>query len=322
MSLKCVCFLRMISKYARLHGGSLPSNPHAIVRQIASSPNVWKSEASKKDKSATPSTDELDPEMKAAVKSVAENLKGESAQAESDILQQLRSHAKNTLSQKDGSESPNLEATSSNSMSDLLSQMRITKQESESTRQSEKKFTKGPVLRKIPKDYTNISDSYKLFDGPGLGIFTDLKTQKSEKRMVATDTSESLFDEITKEEFEKYIEAPPRNAFEEMIQWTKEGKLWTFPINNEAGMHEERKVEFHEHIFLDHLISDFPKKGPIRHFMELVTVGLSKNPYLTVQQKREHIEWFRDYFKEKQAILEETLGSEGVIGESKKMAEQ
>lgn len=29
---------------------------------------------------------------------------------------------------------------------------------------------------------------------------------------------------------------PPRNGFEEMLQWTKEGKLWTFPVNNEAGM--------------------------------------------------------------------------------------
>lgn len=27
----------------------------------------------------------------------------------------------------------------------------------------------------------------------------------------------------------------PRNGFEEMIQWTKEGKLWQYPVNNEAG---------------------------------------------------------------------------------------
>ena len=55
------------------------------------------------------------------------------------------------------------------------------------------------------------------------------------EQKVESDTGPSLFDKITREEFEKYIAAPPRNAFEEMIQWTKEGKLWTFPINNEAG---------------------------------------------------------------------------------------
>jgi len=40
-------------------------------------------------------------------------------------------------------------------------------------------------------------------------------------------------------EFAKEIAAitaqPPRNGFEEMIQWTKEGILWEFPIDNEAG---------------------------------------------------------------------------------------
>lgn len=27
----------------------------------------------------------------------------------------------------------------------------------------------------------------------------------------------------------------PRSGFDEMIQWTKEGKMWQYPINNEAG---------------------------------------------------------------------------------------
>lgn len=27
----------------------------------------------------------------------------------------------------------------------------------------------------------------------------------------------------------------PRNKLEEMIQWTKEGKMWQYPINNEDG---------------------------------------------------------------------------------------
>ncbi|CAK7313680.1 28S ribosomal protein S31, mitochondrial [Vulpes lagopus] len=89
-----------------------------------------------------------------------------------------------------------------------------------------------------------------------------------------------------------------------MIQWTKDGKLWEFPINNEAGFDDEGS-EFHEHIFLDIHLKDFPKQGPIRHFMELVTCGLSKNPYLSVKQKIEHVEWFRNYFSEKQDILKE-----------------
>lgn len=48
-----------------------------------------------------------------------------------------------------------------------------------------------------------------------------------------------------------------------------------------------------------------PKKGPIRHFMELVCVGLSKNPYMTVQEKKDHIAWFREYFGLNQELLKE-----------------
>ena len=48
----------------------------------------------------------------------------------------------------------------------------------------------------------------------------------------------------------------------------------------------------------------FPEKGPVRHFMELVVNGLSKNPYLTVQQKHEHVNWFRDYFGDKLTLID------------------
>ncbi|KFQ35650.1 hypothetical protein N332_10755, partial [Mesitornis unicolor] len=108
-------------------------------------------------------------------------------------------------------------------------------------------------------------------------------------------------------EFAKEVAAitaqPPRNGFEEMIQWTKEGILWEFPIDNEAGMEDD--AEFHEHIFLEKHLEVFPKQGPIRHFMELVICGLSKNPYLSVKQKIEHIEWFHRYFEEKKELLQE-----------------
>lgn len=72
------------------------------------------------------------------------------------------------------------------------------------------------------------------------------------------------------------------------------------------GLEEEASVLFYEHIFLEkHLEEGFPHQGPVRHFMELVVAGLSKNPYLTVQQKKEHIFWFRDYFHQKEEVLKE-----------------
>ncbi|VDD91795.1 unnamed protein product [Enterobius vermicularis] len=95
----------------------------------------------------------------------------------------------------------------------------------------------------------------------------------------------------------------PKNGFEELIEWTKKGKMWPYPINNEylLGGEENVSVAFHEHIFLDKELEHYklPKTGPIAHFMELVCVGLSKNPYMTVGKKRDHLKWFVKYFDNK-----------------------
>ena len=72
-----------------------------------------------------------------------------------------------------------------------------------------------------------------------------------------------------------------------------------------SGWEAEADVPFHEHIFLEHHLTGFPDIVPISHFMELVVTGLSKNPYMSVQQKIEHINWFREYFEEKKPVLDE-----------------
>uniref|UniRef100_UPI00358E73D4 small ribosomal subunit protein mS31 n=1 Tax=Myxine glutinosa TaxID=7769 RepID=UPI00358E73D4 len=97
-----------------------------------------------------------------------------------------------------------------------------------------------------------------------------------------------------------------QHSLDELIEWTSKGILWTFPIDNEQGLEEDQKVPFHEHIFLEHELEHFPKKGPIRHFMQLVLLGLSNNHALTVAQKREHVAWYRDYFQQKEELLRES----------------
>jgi len=74
-----------------------------------------------------------------------------------------------------------------------------------------------------------------------------------------------------------------------------------------SGLDDEAKVGFHEHVFLEPLIDDrFPSSGPVRHFMELVAVGLSKSPYLTVAEKHAHIAWYAEYFKDKYELIEQS----------------
>jgi len=78
-----------------------------------------------------------------------------------------------------------------------------------------------------------------------------------------------------------------------------------------TGMEAELKVPFHEHVFMEPKIDYWcPKQGPIRNFMELVCVALSKNPYLTVDEKDEYLEWYHEYFKGKSTIIKEVGAGE------------
>ena len=69
----------------------------------------------------------------------------------------------------------------------------------------------------------------------------------------------------------------------------------------------EADTPFHEHVLLERHLQDFPNSPLIRQFMELVCVGLGRNPYWTVEQKVEHINWFRNFFNEKTNVFNETV---------------
>ncbi|KAF7412254.1 hypothetical protein HZH66_001150 [Vespula vulgaris] len=98
----------------------------------------------------------------------------------------------------------------------------------------------------------------------------------------------SMWESLEKRELDLILYHSPKNIFQEMIQWTELGILWKFPIDNEIGMEEESNVHFSEHVFLE------------RHLK-----GLSKNPYLSVNEKMNHITWYKEYFKEKKELLTE-----------------
>lgn len=62
-------------------------------------------------------------------------------------------------------------------------------------------------------------------------------------------------------------------------------------------------MSFVDHIFIEEYCNKhkIPKSKAVEHFMELVLVGLSKNPYMSIEKKREHVDWFANYFKEAMA---------------------
>ncbi|KAI8519313.1 structural constituent of ribosome [Branchiostoma belcheri] len=266
------------------------------------------------DRPSDRSTAEVDPELAAAAKAVAERLGGE--KVESDLLQQLRRHEVTTSAGK-------ASAADNSSLGDLISGLRVERGPGQKNRAEERtaplqtrgegrRRTSRPEMKNFHQEFqqrkqtqprseqvgrTIPSRRRSLFEGKRLGVF---KPEEVKNWQLEGST---LWCEEQTAELQAQVDLPPRNGFEEMIKWTKEGKMWTFPIQNDQGLEEEATVGFHEHVFLDDLLEDFPQKGPIRHFMELVITGLSKNPYLTLQQKREHVDWFRKYFQETEPIL-------------------
>jgi len=105
----------------------------------------------------------------------------------------------------------------------------------------------------------------------------------------------SYFESKWKEELQSVLpEVKPKNAFEvKMLDFEHE---WKFPIDNEQDMGIEETTGFDEHVFLEHLLEEFPEEGPVYKFMELVITGLQQNPYLSVEEKTNQVLWFKEYF--------------------------
>ncbi|XP_035479977.2 28S ribosomal protein S31, mitochondrial [Scophthalmus maximus] len=233
----------------------------------------------------------LDPELVSAASAAASTLPNRS-QAESALLMKLRQHEAIAEAQKKGN---------MNNLGEIIADMKVTKL---NRRQNTGTYNQIQ-FDEDGRGYKQGAGGFQIsfLREKRLDIFSPTTGEDEVDFAVARPT---LWDMDYANWLSNSINLMPRNGLEEMIQWTKEGKMWQYPINNEIGLEEEASVPFHEHIFLDkHLKEGFPSQGPVRHFMELVVAGLSRNPYLTVQQKREHISWFRDYFQQKEDVLKE-----------------
>ncbi|CAH1799804.1 unnamed protein product [Owenia fusiformis] len=299
-------------------------------RRPQASNNNGSSSSSDSDSSSSGSDSDSDKDAKVdgelvyAARKVATAMGGNIRKIESDLLNQLKSHVKETEEAKKG-------VTKETNLSDLFAGMRLEKGPKKTRRyQGQTQAQRGQDEAVAPsapwseglgrntksRDF-NLANRNQyaaggkrstgksgLFEGSDLSIFDAASKSEALTHIETEPVQKSLWDTIEQEERENL--APPNNLFEEMITWTKQEKLWKFPITNEERA-PDKDVPFHEHIFLEKHIEDFPKQGPIRVFMELVCIGLSKNPYLSVEKKKEYIHWFREYFQEHQQVIDDAI---------------
>ncbi|XP_036436698.1 28S ribosomal protein S31, mitochondrial [Colossoma macropomum] len=249
---------------------------------------------------AASQSETLSPELVAAASAAASTLP-DSTQAKSELLRQLRKHEAISQEQRKGE---------THDIGNIIADMKVGRRlngRPNARPANQIRFDEDGRGYTHDRGITGELDGVRRRKNPfftkRLNIFPAIAEQETDTDLAAGPT---LWDADLANQIVQVVNQRPRNGFEEMIQWTREGKLWQYPINNEAGMEEEASVPFHEHVFLErHLEDGFPQEGPIRHFMELVVTGLGKNPHLSVRQKLEHIAWFREYFQQKQDVLNE-----------------
>jgi len=77
----------------------------------------------------------------------------------------------------------------------------------------------------------------------------------------------------------------------------QEGRTVSLPTTNEEGArHKQYAGDWRDHVFTEKYLKGMPKDGAIGLFMESAAAGLSQNPFYTVDEKKEHLEFFRQYF--------------------------
>ncbi|XP_014213309.1 28S ribosomal protein S31, mitochondrial [Copidosoma floridanum] len=258
-----------------------------------------------------------------AAKDVAKSMGGDTKKTEIELLGQILNLGEKEPQENKKTEAPKETSEQSLSLGDLLSSMKVDKPtvgedrkkmmaRKVGDRSTEKSVAGSLLYQKLMKKPSNIRAeplSKVELNAPctGLHIFKNMPKEEPQQTLRLL-----TWEEMEKKEMQMATFISPQNVFQELIQWTEQGKLWHFPINNEQGLEEEEKVHFTEHVFLERHLKDWcPKKGPISHFMELVCTGLSKNPYMTVEEKIGHITWYKNYFEDKKELLRET----GALGE-------
>ena len=80
----------------------------------------------------------------------------------------------------------------------------------------------------------------------------------------------------------------------------------------------EAEIPFHDYVFLENYLEEFPNIEPVQEFMTLVLNGLSKNSFISLTEKKDIISWYKNYFNEKEDLIQEALESEKLEYEYRK----
>ena len=193
-----------------------------------------------KIKSELPPSNELDREVVNATEEVA-NLSRKKTKTQSELLQRLKQVAKDTKEAKRDHEvsgenlesifsSIKVERPLSNQKKKITENLDNVAKRQELTMEQMAFLQKRAKLRRAEAAKVQEGTSVDLHSGIKLGIFTGPLPESSDMDLIPA------WRACHDREMKILSTPPPRNALEEMILQTNQGKLWHFPINNEQGV--------------------------------------------------------------------------------------
>lgn len=164
------------------------------------------------------------------------------------------------------------------------------------TLNTRKRLIQEEYLQQTTQNLSEAPSWVSFDEGEKTGLFDNVFKEAKHGKLNPISQSDFLFHLFVTNRFQTQESVGVlRNSFSEQVRLSN--RLWTYPIDNEVcNSVEEQNTSFEEHVFLEYLLDEFPNKGPVRRFMELVINGLQKNPFLTVAQKKERVGWFHNYF--------------------------
>uniref|UniRef100_A0A8C2WY43 Small ribosomal subunit protein mS31 n=1 Tax=Cyclopterus lumpus TaxID=8103 RepID=A0A8C2WY43_CYCLU len=174
----------------------------------------------------------LDPKLVEAASAAASTLPDRS-QAESELLRQLMAARDITEAQKKGDV---------NNLGVIIADMKVGKNPNRQNARPANQIRFDDDGRGYTHDrgITAELDRRNLFSGKRLNIFSPTTDEAGVDLTLARPT---LWDMDFANQLSLSTNQTPRNGLEEMIQWTKEGKIMLY--------FKEASVPFHEHIFLE-----------------------------------------------------------------------
>lgn len=130
----------------------------------------------------------------------------------------------------------------------------------------------------------------------------------------------SIYDKHQQASFNKLHELTysGQRGYSKLLSLEKQGRLFTYPINSENFNwyddkipEKEKNVSWEEHIdFVEKNLAEFKFSGKnsgsanqLYFFLEAVGQGLSKNPYMTLDEKLDDIARYVQYFVHKKEVL-------------------